>query len=46
MLHVTHDTHPLIIGNDVTIGHHMVLHGCTIKDRVLITWARSSWTVQ
>lgn len=36
MLHVTHDTHPLIIGNEVTIGHHVVLHGCTIKDRVLI----------
>lgn len=36
MLHVTHDTHPLIIGSDVTIGHNVVLHGCTIKDRVLI----------
>lgn len=36
MLHVTHDTHPLIVGDDVTIGHHVVLHGCTIKDRVLI----------
>lgn len=36
MLHVTHDTHPLIIGNNVTIGHHVVLHGCTIKDRILI----------
>lgn len=36
MLHVTHDTHPLIIGNDVTIGHHVVLHGCTIHDRVLV----------
>lgn len=36
MLHVTHDTHPLIIGSDVTIGHHVVLHGCTIQDRVLI----------
>jgi carbonic anhydrase/acetyltransferase-like protein (isoleucine patch superfamily) len=36
MLHVTHDTHPLNIGSDVTIGHHVVLHGCTIKDRVLI----------
>src|SRR5574338_1628396 len=36
MLHVTHDTHPLIIGSDVTVGHHVVLHGCTIKDRVLI----------
>jgi len=36
MLHVTHDTHPLIIGDEVTIGHGVVLHGCTIKDRVLI----------
>jgi carbonic anhydrase/acetyltransferase-like protein (isoleucine patch superfamily) len=36
MLHVTHDTHPLVIGNDVTIGHNVVLHGCTIQDRVLV----------
>jgi len=36
VLHVTHDTHPLVIGDDVTVGHHVVLHGCTIKDRVLV----------
>ena len=36
LLHVTHDTHPLIIGNDVTVGHNVVLHGCTIHDRVLV----------
>jgi len=36
MLHVTHDTHPLIIGDDVTIGHHVVLHGCTIQNQVLV----------
>jgi carbonic anhydrase/acetyltransferase-like protein (isoleucine patch superfamily) len=36
MLHVTQDAHPLIIGDEVTIGHNVVLHGCTIKDRVLI----------
>ena len=36
MLHVTHDTHPLMIGNEVTVGHRVVLHGCTIQDRVLI----------
>lgn len=36
MLHVTHGTHPLLIGDDVTIGHSVVLHGCTIKDRVLV----------
>jgi gamma-carbonic anhydrase len=36
MLHVTHDTHPLIIGHEVTIGHSVILHGCTIKNRVLV----------
>lgn len=36
VLHVTHDTHPLVLGDEVTVGHHVVLHGCTIKDRVLI----------
>lgn len=36
LLHVTYDTHPLVIGDEVTIGHHVVLHGCTVKDRVLI----------
>src|SRR3989337_3599176 len=35
-LHVTKDTYPLIIGNDITIGHSVVLHGCTVKDRCLI----------
>ena len=27
---------PLSIGEDCTIGHHAILHGCTIGDRVLI----------
>jgi carbonic anhydrase/acetyltransferase-like protein (isoleucine patch superfamily) len=42
VLHVTHknaenpDGYPLIIGNDVTIGHKVMLHGCTIRDRVLV----------
>ena len=36
LLHVTHDTHPLTLGDDVTVGHHAVLHGCTIHNRVLI----------
>lgn len=35
-LHVTHDTGPLHIGSDVTIGHAAVLHACTVKDHVLI----------
>ena len=36
MLHVTKDTHPLILGNEITVGHSATLHGCTIKDRCLI----------
>ena len=36
LLHVTHDTHPLTLGDDITVGHHAVLHGCTVQDRVLI----------
>ena len=27
---------PLVIGEEVTIGHRVILHGCTIGDRVLI----------
>ena len=36
VLHVTHDTHPLSIGDDVTIGHSVTVHGCTIGDRCLV----------
>ena len=36
MLHVTNGKYPLNIGNDVTIGHSVKLHGCTIEDLVLI----------
>ncbi len=36
VLHVTHDTHPLTLGDDITIGHRVLLHGCTIRDRVLV----------
>jgi carbonic anhydrase/acetyltransferase-like protein (isoleucine patch superfamily) len=42
MLHVSHKTahkpegSPLIIGEHVTIGHHVSLHGCQIGNRVLI----------
>lgn len=36
MLHVTKNTHPLILGSDITVGHSVTLHGCTIKDRCLI----------
>jgi len=42
MLHVTHKKHaddpgaPLIIGDDVTIGHSVTLHGCTLENGCFI----------
>ncbi len=36
VLHNTYLKYPLIIGNGVTIGHAAVIHGCTLKDNVLI----------
>jgi carbonic anhydrase/acetyltransferase-like protein (isoleucine patch superfamily) len=36
MVHVMRQTHPTTIGDEVTVGHSAVLHGCTIEDRVLI----------
>jgi carbonic anhydrase/acetyltransferase-like protein (isoleucine patch superfamily) len=30
------ETHPTLIGDNVTIGHSAVVHGCTIEDRCLI----------
>jgi carbonic anhydrase/acetyltransferase-like protein (isoleucine patch superfamily) len=42
VLHVTHDSkfnpggYPLIIGDEVTVGHSIVLHGCTVGDQCLI----------
>ena len=36
MIHCTYQKSPTNIGNQVTIGHNAIVHGCTIKDRVLI----------
>jgi len=36
VLHVTRKKHGLRIGDDVTVGHRVVLHGCAIGDRVLV----------
>lgn len=42
VLHITHagpfnpDGYPLIIGDDVTVGHKVTLHGCTLGNRVLV----------
>lgn len=42
VIHVTHDSRfcpggqPTLIGNDVTVGHKVILHACTIEDYCLI----------
>jgi carbonic anhydrase/acetyltransferase-like protein (isoleucine patch superfamily) len=36
VIHVMRDTHATHVGDDVTVGHAAVLHGCTIEDRCLI----------
>ncbi len=42
VLHITHagpfnpDGYPLIIGDEVTIGHNVTLHGCTLGNRILV----------
>ncbi len=35
-IHVMNQTGPTLIGDEVTVGHGAVIHGCTIKDRVLV----------
>jgi carbonic anhydrase/acetyltransferase-like protein (isoleucine patch superfamily) len=36
VIHVTKDKFPTILGNYVTVGHNATLHGCNIKNNVLI----------
>ncbi len=36
MLHVTRRTAPLRVGDEVTVGHAAILHGCTVENRCLI----------
>ncbi|MBV9300732.1 MAG: gamma carbonic anhydrase family protein [Acidobacteriaceae bacterium] len=36
VLHVDRDLYPCIIGNRVTVGHAVVLHGCEVEDGALI----------
>ncbi len=36
IIHCTYQKHPTIIGNNVSIGHNAIVHGCTLHDNVLI----------
>lgn len=35
-VHVTRDRFPSLIGDEVTVGHRAVVHGCTVRDSALI----------
>lgn len=36
VVHCTYQKHPTIIGNNVSIGHNAIVHGCAIHDNVLV----------
>lgn len=36
VIHVTTGRHPTLIGDGVTVGHSVTLHGCTVEDRALV----------
>jgi len=36
VIHATYKTSPTTIGNNVSIGHNAIVHGCTVHDNVLI----------
>jgi carbonic anhydrase/acetyltransferase-like protein (isoleucine patch superfamily) len=36
IIHVDAPSWPTIIGNDVTVGHAAIIHGCTLKDRAFV----------
>lgn len=36
VIHCTYEKTKTIIGNDVSIGHGAIIHGCELKDQVLI----------
>jgi carbonic anhydrase/acetyltransferase-like protein (isoleucine patch superfamily) len=36
VIHCTYKKAPTIIGNNVSIGHNAIVHGCTVEDNVLV----------
>jgi len=36
VIHCTYEKNPTNIGNNVSIGHNAIVHGCTVRDNVLI----------
>ncbi len=35
-LHTSHGVSPCVIGDDVTVGHRVILHGCEVQDDSLV----------
>jgi len=36
VIHCTYKKYPTVMGNNVSVGHNAIVHGCTIHDNVLI----------
>ena len=36
IIHCTYKKHPTTLGNNVSVGHRAIVHGCTIHDNVLV----------
>jgi len=36
VVHTSHNISPCVIGNDVTVGHRVILHGCEVEDGCLV----------
>ena len=40
VVHVQRETHPTLVGDEVTVGHRALLHGCTTEHRCLNWYGR------
>lgn len=36
VIHTSHDRHPVIIGEEVTVGHRVTIHGASVGNRVIV----------
>jgi carbonic anhydrase/acetyltransferase-like protein (isoleucine patch superfamily) len=36
MIHVTTELHNTVLGDDITVGHRVILHGCSVANEVLV----------
>lgn len=36
VIHVTTELHDTVLGDDITVGHRVILHGCSVANEVLV----------